>query len=279
MNIHQRLRDARTFLFVPGLRPERFTKALTSGADVVILDLEDSVAPDDKPMARAEMAEAWEGVQASPVPVVVRINAPGTTWGEADLTWLSERARPAAVMVPKAESRETLARVTARLGPVPILPIIESAVGYDHLDDVAASDGVVRLVVGHIDFMADTGIQVSDDEVELTPLRFAVSMATRRHELAPAIDGVTTAIDNEERLVSDVRRAVRFGFGGKLCIHPRQVAPVRAALRPSEAEIDWASRVIAADSASGGAATQVDGRMVDVPVVLQARRILARAEG
>ncbi|MCY1248751.1 Citrate lyase subunit beta-like protein [compost metagenome] len=102
-------------------------------------------------------------------------------------------------------------------------------------------------------------------------------MATRTNQLAPAIDGVTAAIDNDELLRGDTRRALCFAFGGKLCIHPRQVPIVRDAMRPSQAEIDWAKRVVAADDASGGAAVQVDGRMVDVPVVLQARRLLARA--
>ena len=111
------------------------------------------------------------------------------------------------------------------------------------------------------------------------PLRFAVAMATRLHRLAPAVDGVTVRIDDDERLRQDTQRALRFGFGGKLCIHPRQVAVVHDALAPSETEIDWARRVIAADAASGGAAVQLDGRMVDLPVVLQARRTLARACG
>ena len=136
---------------------------------------------------------------------------------------------------------------------------------------------MLRLVVGHIDFMADTGLQCSDDERELIPLRFAVAMATRLGALAPAVDGVTVGIDDDERLREDTRRALRFGFGAKLCIHPRQVAIVHEAMMPSAAELRWAERVIAADAAARGAAVQLDGRMVDLPVVLQARRTLARA--
>jgi citrate lyase subunit beta/citryl-CoA lyase len=138
---------------------------------------------------------------------------------------------------------------------------------------------VLRLAVGHIDFGADTGLQPSADEAELAPLRFAVAMATRLGHLAPAIDGVTVDIADEDRLREDTRRALRFGFGAKLCIHPRQVAGVHAALAPGAEQLDWARRVVAADAATGGAAVQLDGRMVDAPVVLQARRMLSRRRG
>ena len=181
--------------------------------------------------------------------------------------------------MPKAESAATLGRVTERLRGVPILPIIESAAGHAALTEIASIANALRLVVGHIDFMADTGLQCSDDEHELIPLRFAVAMATRLNRLGPAVDGVTVGFDDNDRLQRDTRRALRFGFGGKLCIHPRQVAVVHAALLPSIEEIEWARRVIAADAASGGAAVQLDGRMVDLPVVLQARQTLRRAQG
>jgi citrate lyase subunit beta/citryl-CoA lyase len=131
--------------------------------------------------------------------------------------------------------------------------------------------------VGHIDFVADTGIQCSDDESELAPLRFAVAMATRNSRLAPAVDGVTASISDEDRLRRDTRRAMRFGFGAKLCIHPHQVSVVHEVFDPSPQELDWARRVLDADARAGGAAVQVDGRMVDLPVVLQARRLLTLA--
>jgi citrate lyase subunit beta/citryl-CoA lyase len=179
-------------------------------------------------------------------------------------------------MVPKADSGASLEHVAARLPGAALLPIIETAAGYAALPEIAAATGVLRLAVGHIDFMADTGLQCSSDEAELAPLRFAVAMATRLHGLAAAIDGVTVDIDDESRLREDTRRGMRFGFGGKLCIHPRQIAVVHSAMTPSAEEVAWARRVISADSASGGAAVQLDGRMVDAPVVLQARRVLER---
>ena len=277
MNPHNDLAQARSLLFVPGNRPERFDKALRSGADAIVLDLEDSVPPDAKAAARQAIAGAWAGLLASGVPLVLRINAAEA--GLQDLEALAALLPGAALMVPKADSAAALARIGARVPGAVLLPLIESAAGYVALADIAGAPGVLRLVVGHIDFMADTGLQCSDDQNELAPLRFAVAMATRLHELAPAIDGVSVAIDDEEQLRQDTRRALRFGFGAKLCIHPRQVAVVHEALAPGAKELDWARRVLAADAASGGAAVQLDGRMVDAPVVLQAQRLLARARG
>lgn len=271
------LARARTLLFVPGNRPERFEKALRSGADAIVLDLEDSVPLIEKPAAREAIGDAWAGLQTAGLPLVVRINA--VDLGLVDLEWLAGLSPPEGVMVPKVESAATLSRVNGRLQSVPMLPIIESAAGHAALAEIAGATNVLRLVVGHIDFMADTGLQCSDDERELTPLRFAVAMATRLGCLAPAVDGVTVSIDDDERLRQDTRRALRFGFGGKLCIHPRQVTVVHAALSPSAEEVEWARRVIAADAVSGGAAVQLDGRMVDLPVVLQARQTLARTQG
>jgi len=271
------LARARSFLFVPGIRPERFAKAIASGADAVVLDLEDSVPANAKQAARGAIRDAWADLHAAGVPLVVRINGPEGAWGSDDIEWLARSAPTAGVMVPKVESAAALDRVMTALPGVALLPLIESAAGYAALSAIAGAPGVSRLVIGHIDFMADTGIQCSAGEPELAPLRFAVAMATRLHRLAPAVDGVTVAVDDEAQLREDTERALRFGFGAKLCIHPRQVGIVHDAMAPSADDIDWARRVVAADATAGGAATQVDGRMVDLPVVLQAHRTLARA--
>lgn len=274
------LAQARSFLFVPGNRPERFEKAARSGADAVVLDLEDAVPTGDKDAARQAVTEALPGLAAIGTALVVRINALTHESGHADLRALAAfaaRGAPVGVMLSKAESAAQVQAVQAVLGPsMPVLPLIESAAGWQALPAIAAAPGVLRLVVGHIDFMADTGLQCGEDEAELAPLRFAVAIATRLNALAPAVDGVTVAINDDARLRLDTQRALRFGFGAKLCIHPRQVAVVHEALAPSAEEADWARRVLAADAQAGGAAVQVDGRMVDLPVVLQARRLLAR---
>ncbi|MEP6609936.1 MAG: aldolase/citrate lyase family protein [Burkholderiaceae bacterium] len=180
---------------------------------------------------------------------MIRISALNSDAGEADLEWIKRLApSPAAVMLPKAESASAVGRMHDQLDGVGLLPIVESAVGLATLSELSAARGVIRLAVGHIDFMADTGLQCDEMQSELAPLRFAVAMATRLNNLAPAIDGVTVQIDDEERVRIDTRRALRFGFGGKLCIHPRQVRVVHEAFAPNEQELEWARRVIAADA-------------------------------
>ncbi len=245
-----------------------------------MLDLEDSVPAAEKHGARQTIATAWEALTKATevtVPVVVRINSMATDAGRDDLEWMALLSPLAGVMLAKAESARQVQAVSVALPKTAILPLIESAAGFLALLEIAQSPGVLRLVVGHMDFMADTGIRCSDDERELDVLRFSVAMQTRANRLAPAIDGVTLAIDDALRIQTDVQRALNFGFGGKLCIHPRQVPVVHAALSPSDAELDWAHRVVTADKAAGGAAVMLDGRMVDLPVVLQAHLTLARA--
>jgi citrate lyase subunit beta / citryl-CoA lyase len=267
---------SRSFLFVPANRPERFAKALTSGADAVVLDLEDSVPLQTKAEARTAVRQAWPQLQGANCAVVVRINSPETEWGVHDMAALQGLPNLAGLMVPKCESTSTLAQVAQAFAGVPSLPIIESAAGYLALRDIARAPQIARLVVGHIDFLADTGLLVSADQRELDPLRFEVAMCTRLANLAPAVDGVTVSVDDEALIRQDTERALRYGFSAKLCIHPKQVAVVHATLAPTSAQIDWARRVLVAIEASQGSAVQLDGKMVDLPVVLQAQRLLER---
>lgn len=271
------LARARSLLFVPGNRPERFVKALASGADAVVLDLEDSVPDAQKPMARDAISEALGNLSGRTIPVITRINTIQSDAGQADLDWLEKQTRLGGVMLAKTESARQLLRLRDHVSVLPLLPLIESAAGFVMLEEIAAVDGVLRLVIGHIDFMADTGIRCSDDERELAPLRFHVAMQTRMKRLAAPVDGVTVEIDNDSRLTADTTRALSFGFGGKLCIHPRQVAVVHQGFAPSPAELERALKVIEAARVADGAAVRVDGQMVDLPVVLQAQATIARA--
>jgi citrate lyase subunit beta/citryl-CoA lyase len=260
-----------SLLFVPASRPERFHKALGSGADAVIVDLEDAVAPADKDAARAALA-AW----LDPAhPVLVRINAADTPWFAADLELL---ARPgvSAVVLPKAEHPDDVVVASRAGGGLAVLPLIESALGFEQRRALARADRVERLIFGHIDFQADLNMRATEEE--LLPFRTALVLASRLAGIAAPIDGVCTAIDDAELLQADALRARRLGFGGKLCIHPRQVAVVNRCFAPSAEEVAWAQRVIAADTASGGAAVAVDGKMVDRPVVLRAQAILVEAQ-
>lgn len=277
------LGEARSFLFVPGDRPERLAKALAGAADAVILDLEDAVAPAAKPAARAALAQRWPSLSAAERQrLLVRVNAvpaPGHDEDQALLQGLPGLADLAGVMLAKAESAAQLQAVASRLPGLPLLPLIESAQGLLQLPAIAGAPQVLRLVLGHIDLQADLGMACGPDEVELLPARWQLVLASRGAGLAAPVDGVTVALDEPEQTLSDAQRARRLGFGAKLCIHPSQIEAVHRGLAPSAAECDWARRVLAAAEAAGNAwgagALRVDGRMVDAPVLALARRWLA----
>ena len=154
--------------------------------------------------------------------------------------------------------------------------MIESVAGLDAVDALAASPQVLCLVFGHLDFQADAGMACGPDEAELVPVRLALVLASRRAGLAPPVDGVTADWRDTARLTAEASRARRGGFGAKLCIHPDQVTGVAAAFSPSADELAWASRVCDAVRAAGGGVVNVDGRMVDGPVVKLAERLLAQ---
>jgi len=255
----------RSYLFVPGNRPERFDKALASAADAVIVDLEDAVPPDQKIAAR-ELVGAWLSAER---PVIVRINAADTPW-HADDVALCRRPGVAAVMVAKAERAEALAGLGLNL---PLLPLIESAAGVDQLRAIAAVPGVQRLAFGAIDFQLDLNMRAEFDE--LIHFRSQIVLASRLAGIASPIDSPSVAITEEAEVEHDAQRARRLGFGAKLCIHPQQLAAVNRSFSPSATEVAWARRVLEIAAASGGAAVALDGRMIDKPVILRAQAILA----
>ena len=263
----------RSYLFVPGNRPERFDKAVASGADTVIVDLEDAVAPDQKAAAR-HAVEMWLSPER---PVVVRINAVDTPWFRDDLA-LCQRAGVAAVMLAKTERLEDLAAVRRVVPSIALIPLVESAAGFDNLRAIAAAPGVQRLAFGAIDFQLDMNMRATFDE--LVFFRSHMALASRLANLNAPIDSPSTAIDDLHEVEDEAQRARRLGFGAKLCIHPRQVDAVNRSFSPSAAEVDWAERVIAAAATSGGAAVALDGKMIDKPVILRAQAILreVRAE-
>ncbi|MEP7084528.1 MAG: CoA ester lyase [Betaproteobacteria bacterium] len=264
----------RTLLFVPGNRPERFAKALGSGADAIVLDLEDAVAPDAKSAAR-DAISAWASAGADLLRVVVRVNDAASPAFADDLR-LCRDARIGAVMLPKAESPEHIRAVRNGVANAQVLALIESARGMANAQAVASSEGVARLVFGTLDYAVDLDLDIALQSDALIPGASCLTMASRIADLAAPVAGVTPQIDDEARLLADLAWARRHGFGAKLCIHPKQVDPIHAALAPGPQALDWAERVLAAEAASPGAA-KLDGRMIDRPVVLQALRTLRRA--
>ncbi len=268
-----------TLLFVPANRPERYAKALASGADAIIIDLEDAVGVQDKACARALLAH-WLGTQP-PACVLVRINAAATPWFADDLA-VCRAPAVAGIVVPKAESAGELTGL-AELCDKPLLPIIESAAGLAAVASLAACRHVVRLLFGKLDLAVDLGLDYpppAGEDVDETVFAYARSqlvLASRLASLPPPLDGVYTALGDTDGLTRYVRNSLRVGFGGMLLIHPAQVAAVQAASRPDAVQLDWARRVSAASLQAAGAAICLDGAMVDAPVVLRARALLRRA--
>lgn len=266
---------ARTYLFVPGNRPERFAKALASGADTVVLDLEDAVADNAKDTARAAVAAWAAGADpADRARAAVRVNEAASPHLAEDLRLLAAAELPSA-MVPKAESPEQIAAVRAAAGPLDVLALIETARGVHQAEQVADASGVTRLVLGTLDSALDLDLDIDDSPDGLTYAAGRRAVASRLAGLAPPVAGVTPQLGDEARLLADLAWSRRYGFGAKLCIHPAQVHPIHTALAPSPEAVEWAQRVLAADRAAPGAA-RLDGRMIDRPVVLQAHRTLAR---
>lgn len=263
-----------TYLFVPGNRPERFDKALAAGAGAIVLDLEDAVAAVDKPLARDSIANWFPGRASNASRIVVRINDAQSPCFADDLALL-KAIGVRQVMLPKTEWREQVRHAIDAVSPEAlVLPLIETARGVRNVDDIAATEGVLRLAFGTLDYAVD--LDLSGDEAGLAYASSRIAIASRCAELVSPVAGVTPAIDDEARIRADFASARAFGFGAKLCIHPRQVAVVHEACRPSAEELAWAERVLAAAQTSEGA-VQLDGRMIDRPVVLKAQAIVARS--
>lgn len=250
-------------LFVPGNRPERFERAASAGADAVIIDLEDAVPAGAKHDARSALRANF-GAK----PILVRVNAIGTPWHNADLASLPAEGL-AGIVLPKAEVSHAFLELCATL-PTPIIALIESARGLSQVRQIATTSNIARIAFGSIDFCAD--LSCAHSRQALISARAEIVLASRIGSLPAPIDGVTTAIDDETEILEDTRHACELGFGGKLCIHPRQIDAIRRGFAPSPAEIAWANEVVA----SGDGAAAIGGSMVDEPVRVRARSFLRR---
>lgn len=261
---------ARSGLFVPASRPDRFDKAAAAGADLVILDLEDSVGSDNKVRARAD-ALSWLSTGRT---AAVRVNDLESRWGVDDVEAVAEAG--AVVMLPKATA-ESVARARALLRRrTPILALIETPRGVLELGEVCAVGGVVRLCFGGIDYALALGLDVPEGPMA-DDARARIAVASAANGLAPPMDGVTARLHAPDELSDAVAHAREFGFAGKLVIHPQQVAAVNEGFGPSADQLRWAREVMAA-SETGAGVFVLRGQMIDRPVVEQARRTLARAE-
>jgi citrate lyase subunit beta / citryl-CoA lyase len=264
---HESLVRARTLLFVPGHREDRFAKAAASGADDIIIDLEDAVAVELKSLARENLSQWREAGGGG----LVRINDATTPFYEDDIAALI--GRPCTVMLPKVDHADQVNDLVSRLPKGSrVVPVLETASGVLNALPICSAQGVVRAAFGNGDLATELGIG-HDDRLALAHARSSIVLASAAAGIAEPLDGVTTELRDERMLATDSKHAAALGFGGKLCVHPRQVPVVQTAFMPSAEQLRWAAEVVAA--AGDGSVTTVHAQMIDKPIVERARRLLS----
>ena len=273
------MKTFRSLLFVPGILPERFAKAIAAGADAVCIDLEDAVPPHEKAAAREAVLDF---IAKMPVDracdIGVRINPLGTEEGQNDIDALYASAWvPDFIMVPKAVSEAELAGLPEAVGEpkVPIWAVIESIEGLVSTAAIAKSCSPNGgILFGGADFSAEIGTTMAWE-----PLFYARSKIATDARSAPLtlLDVPFLDVNNPDGLRDECVRVAALGYNGKACIHPNQIAIVNDVFSPDTATIDWAKRVSVARNQSEGGAVLLDGKLLDAPVYLRAERILQQA--
>jgi citrate lyase subunit beta / citryl-CoA lyase len=277
----------RSVLFTPGDRPEMLRKAPGAGADVIVFDLEDAVSLERKDEARDTVRDVLSDPDFDPAcEVCVRVNAEPTAI-DRDLALVEdvgESFRLDSVMLPKATTAADVRNLADGLAdrdrPLPVLAILESAAGVLAAPEIAAASATDALVFGAEDLSADLGATRTRDGTEVLYARERVVLAAAAHD-CDAIDTLVTDFGDEERLREDAAFSIQLGYDGKLAIHPAQVGPINEAFTPDPDEIEWAEAVFEAKreaDAEGRGVFEVDGEMIDAPLIARAERILARGE-
>ncbi len=268
-----------TWLYVPGDRPAVVAKALHSGADVVLVDLEDAVAPERKPYALAATAELLSEPRPGPVPVHVRVNALAGPLADGELRTLAPLPGLAGLRLPKTGGREEVLRVAAAAraagGVPPLYPLLESALGVERAYEIAAAHPAVRgIALGEADLRAELG--VADDAGLVWPRGRAV-VAARAAGLPPPAQSVYPDVADLDGLARSCAAGRALGFLGRTAIHPRQLPVIERAFLPTRQEAERAEEIAAAAATDAGALALPDGRFVDAAVVAEARRTLRLA--
>jgi citrate lyase beta subunit len=287
------LAAARSLLFTPAGDARKADKALAGAADLVVLDLEDAIAPSRKDEARRWLAGY---LAASPprthLAVWIRINAPDTPWGAADLAAVA--ALPVAGLVLPKASLQALDAIATVPPPgqappdkappgkaLPVIALIETARGLREAYQVAAHDQVAALLLGGADLGAELGWIPRPDGLELLHARSSLVVDSAAAGIRPPFDVVRIDYRDTGGLIAEAAQARSLGFGGKACIHPDQVGPVNEAFSPSREELEAARGIVAAFETAarqGHGVAVAGGQMIDQPVVGRARALLASAE-
>jgi citrate lyase subunit beta / citryl-CoA lyase len=267
-----------TWLYAPGDRPQTVAKALTAGADVVVVDLEDAVAPDRKAYARDAVAELLGEPQ--PVPVHVRVNALDSPWAAADLRAVAGLPALAGLRLPKVTSPLQITRVAEAAPPAgggapALYALLETALGVEGVFAIASAHPALRgIALGESDLRADLGVR-SDEGLDWC--RSRVVVAARAAGLAPPSQSVHPDTRDLEGLAASCAHGRALGFLGRAAIHPRQLPIIERAYLPTGREIEEAETIVRAAAAERGAQALPDGRFIDAAVVAMARRTLALA--
>ena len=273
-------RTRRSLLFVPAVRPDRYPKALATGADAVCIDLEDGVSFADKDQARSAAIELFLTRANTRAEVSLRINDPKTDLGQRDLEALcAAEVCPDAVMLPKCDSPEEVRDVTRALSSIsPTLPLIvmaETARGVAAAEAIAtASPNVSAIFFGAIDYAADIGCAVEWDAVLFA--RSRVVLAAAIANVSP-IDSPFMNVSALDELIDECLRTQALGFIGKAAIHPTQVSTIQQAFTPAATDVAWAKQIIEAYETNNGGVLLVDGKLIERPVIASAKRTLALA--
>lgn len=269
----------RSMLFVPGTRPDRFASAMASGADAIVFDLEDSVDPGRKAEARTAVAAFLSQLSSVPTALFVRINTSGSGWYVQDLESVGGLKSIHGVVLPKTETPAQVTATVLAIASGRVIPLIETARGVLNAQAIAAAgDSMPALLFGAEDLTAQIGIPRTIDGDELVFARSQVVLAATAAGV-DAIDAVFTNITALDDLRRDALRARALGFRGKMAIHPDQIPVIHDVFSPSPAELAHAQRIVDAfdrAQAQGEAVIRLDNRMIDMPVVVRARRVLAR---
>lgn len=263
------------WLFVPATKIERVEKAFASGADAVIVDLEDAVARADKAQARDALKQYYNS--ANYQPIWVRINQAGSADYAEDVKLCEQMPNLAGIILPKAEQAADIEYVH-HLSCLSVIAFIESAVGLHNLDNMARATGLAAFSYGFLDFCNDVQVQVGTEAADIiaNQIRYQLLISSKVHQLSAPIDTVYPEFNDSEGLSQRVKLWSQMGMSGMLCIHPKQVATVKESLRPSDADIEFAKRVIAEYESTGKAVFKVEDNMIDAPVIKRCYQLLSR---
>ncbi|WP_227680694.1 HpcH/HpaI aldolase/citrate lyase family protein [Psychrobacter proteolyticus] len=265
----------KTWLFVPATRIDRVAKAFASGADAVIVDLEDAVALESKAAAREALQQYYDSADYQPI--WVRINKSGSEEFFKDIVLCQKMPHLAGVLLAKAEQAEDINNVH-QLTNLPVIALIESAIGLYQLDNMAKAVGLAAFSYGFLDLCNDLQVQVGTPAADIiaNQTRYQLILTSKVHELAAPIDTVYPDFNDQIGLRARVQLWSQMGMSGMLCIHPKQVAVVQQALQPTDETLLFAQRVVEEYERSGQAVFKIDGEMVDAPVIERSRQLLAK---